>query len=36
MNKTKPGPLTGLTVLDFTWVLAGPHTTMTFRDLTPM
>lgn len=33
MNKTKPGPLTGLTVLDFTWVLAGPHTTMTFRDL---
>ena len=33
MYKTKPGPLSGLTVLDFTWVLAGPHTTMTFTDL---
>jgi CoA:oxalate CoA-transferase len=33
MEQIKPGPLSGLTVLDFTWVLAGPHATMTFTDL---
>lgn len=33
MEKTKPGPLEDLTVLDFTWVLAGPHVTKTLSDL---
>ena len=33
MNETKPGPLSKYTILDFTWVLAGPHTTKQFADL---
>ena len=31
--ETKPGPLAKYTILDFTWVLAGPHATKTFTDL---
>ena len=33
MDKLKAGPLEGVTILDFTWVLAGPHTTKTLRDM---
>jgi len=33
MEKLKPGPLTGLTVLDFTWVLAGHHASKSLADL---
>ena len=33
MKETKPGPLAKYTILDFTWVLAGPHATKTFADL---
>jgi hypothetical protein len=29
----KLGPLPGLTVLDFTWVLAGPHAAKTLADV---
>lgn len=33
MERMKPGPLAGLSVLDFTWVIAGPHATMTLADM---
>lgn len=33
MNNSKPGPLSDITVLDFTWVLAGPHATKTLADM---
>ena len=33
MNNLKPGPLSDITVLDFTWVLAGPHSTKTLADM---
>ena len=33
MKEIKPGPLADITVLDFTWVLAGPHATKTLADM---
>lgn len=33
MKEQKPGPLSGLTILDFTWVLAGPHTAKALTDM---
>ena len=33
MDKAKPGPLSHINVLDFTWVLAGPHATKTLVDM---
>ena len=33
MDNLKPGPLSDVTVLDFTWVLAGPHATKTLADM---
>lgn len=33
MENINPGPLSDINVLDFTWVLAGPHATKTFADM---
>lgn len=33
MKKVKPGPLSDVTVLDFTWVLMGPHAAKTLADM---
>jgi crotonobetainyl-CoA:carnitine CoA-transferase CaiB-like acyl-CoA transferase len=33
MEKLKAGPLDGVVILDFTWVLAGPHATKTLADM---
>ncbi len=33
MKPIKPGPLSDVTVLDFSWVLAGPHATKTLADM---
>lgn len=33
MENLKPGSLEGVTILDFTWVLAGPHATKTLADM---
>jgi len=32
-NSIKPGSLDGITVVDFTWVLAGPHATKLLADM---
>lgn len=32
-NNMKPGSLNGVTVIDFTWVLAGPHATKLLADM---
>jgi crotonobetainyl-CoA:carnitine CoA-transferase CaiB-like acyl-CoA transferase len=33
MKELKQGPLSDVNILDFTWVLAGPHATKTFADM---
>lgn len=33
MKTSKTGPLDGVVILDFTWVLAGPHATKTLADM---
>lgn len=33
MEDLKPGSLEGVTILDFTWVLAGPHSTKLLTDM---
>ena len=33
MESMKPGPLSNVNILDFTWVLAGPHATKTLADM---
>jgi len=33
MIEKRPGPLSDITVIDFTWVLAGPHASKTLADM---
>jgi len=33
MNSIKAGPLSNINIIDFTWVLAGPHATKTLADM---
>ncbi len=33
MSENKPGPMEGITILDFTWVYAGPFASRQFADL---